>query len=322
MSFHYGFVSGTPPLTGGGGVTPPIATPTGTGAPGTTPPTTPAPSGGIDWNRVLGTLAAGAATAIPVGAAGGFDTPSVDDSFVPEFDGFMSPGMAGMSDADISALLTEGFHGFSPEQIFGKIPRHEPYINVDLTKSERDTALGNLSNLDVIEKLLRRSNNVMDRDAIDRAEFMGTGYTENIGKARNVASMLLGGQLPYDDVLDIVSNRAELQNKLGIPGSGTRATLKDLGLSRMDAFDKGLSTFERINAIAESVNPSAARIRPADRMLTPQNRLSADLEQAARDQASRQSGAFLEAMADPVAANLFSANFLGNATQPAANPYL
>jgi hypothetical protein len=131
---------------------------------------------------------------------------------------------------------------------------------------------------------------------------------------------LLGGQLPYSDVLDIVSGRQELGNTLGTAGTYTGATLKDLGLSRLQAQQTGSEMMSRIGNLVESIDPISQRSRPQDWMLAPSatvplkqqdTQFGASYDQMERilAQQSEQNANVLNAAADPAARGIFGAEF-------------
>jgi hypothetical protein len=131
---------------------------------------------------------------------------------------------------------------------------------------------------------------------------------------------LLGGQLPYSDVLDIVGNRQELGNTLGTAGTYTGATLKDLGLSRLQAQQTGSEMMSRIGNLVESIDPISQRSRPQDWTLAPQQtvplaqqdaQFGASFGQMERilAQQSEQNANVLNAAADPAARGIFGAEF-------------
>jgi hypothetical protein len=137
----------------------------------------------------------------------------------------------------------------------------------------------------------------------------------------NNASELLNGRLPFDDVMGIVSNRQELSNTLGTPGTSTNATLKDLGMSRLSAMNQGGDMMSRIAQLAQMIDPMEQRSRPQDWMTTPsqtipwkigEQEFGATLEanQAMFAHGVEQNNAVLKATGDPSLINNFGANYL------------
>jgi hypothetical protein len=101
--------------------------------------------------------------------------------------------------------------------------------------------------------------------------------------------------------MGIVSNRNEMTNALGIPGTGTNATLKDLGLSQLDAVKAGGGILKDMVGIAETINPVGRRMSPQSMMISPQDRIRMTMEQNQLIQQSDQNKYNLGASGDPTA---------------------
>jgi hypothetical protein len=110
------------------------------------------------------------------------------------------------------------------------------------------------------------------------------------------AGNLMNGQLPYDDVLNAVSNRAALTNSLGIGGTAQPATLKDLGIGQLDAMKTGGSMMQQMVGMAETISPIGRYMTPQMMMLTPLDRIKMSMEQNQLIQQSDQNKNNLEAL--------------------------
>lgn len=214
-----------------------------------------------------------------------------------------------------SAMSGSFMGGFGLEEIFGSVPEWEPYNMVDLSQSQLDTIAGNLAAFPSASQLSTTTNNFQINEDLKRIRRLIPEYDKNINRLGGVTRDLLLGRLPYGDVLDITSNRSELAASLGTPGGSSKASLRDLGLSQMQAVNNGASLFQQMMGIAEAVNPQSTRMRPQQMYFQPQERAQLDIQQAMLDQQSRQSGANLAAMPDPAAAALFNQQ-VGMATAP------
>lgn len=181
----------------------------------------------------------------------------------------------------------------------GHVPDAAMYKPVNFNKQQLASVLGNQKALPDIQQLIRSSSEGTREEDIRRAVGLIPGYRQMMKKEGSAASSLLGGQLPYDDVLGIVSDRAGLAGSLGIPGTAGAATLKDLGMSRLDAITKGGGLFKDMVNIAQTVSPIERYAKPTDFFLTPQQRISGALEQHQLLQQSQQNANNLEATADP-----------------------
>jgi hypothetical protein len=131
------------------------------------------------------------------------------------------------------------------------------------------------------------------------------------GQIGNVTEDLIFGRLPFDDVLDIVSDRQSLSATLGAPGGQAPATLKDLGLSRMDAIRQGFGMFQGFaDTLARSVSPipqfhSGLQLLPYT-ALTADQRVGRELQTTA----AMQQAELINSMPDPAASELFQQDYL------------
>lgn len=185
----------------------------------------------------------------------------------------------------------------------GTVPEAAKYDEVDVGKEQLKTIWSNYEALNNIIPLDQRTNNFIDADAMSRATKFIPGYKSAMETYGRAGNDLLNARLPFSDVLDVVSNRNDLTNSVGIPGQGgTNATLKDLGLSQLDAVKAGGGILKDMVGIAETVNPVARRARPQDMFLDPTERVNWKIQQQQLIQQSQQNENNLAAAADPAAA--------------------
>lgn len=185
----------------------------------------------------------------------------------------------------------------------GTVPKAAEYAEVHVGDEQRRTLWDNYKALDNIIPLDQRTNAFIDADAMNRATKFIPGYKSAMDTYGRAGNDLLNARLPFSDVLDIVSNRTDLTNSVGIPGQGgTNATLKDLGLSQLDAVKAGGGILKDMVGIAETVNPVGRRARPQDMFLDPTERVNWQLQQNQLIQQSEQNKNNLAAAADPAAA--------------------
>lgn len=210
--------------------------------------------------------------------------------------------------------------------IFGSIPEAVPYemvsyTPVDYGQVQMDTIHQQNTAFPDINALTNRINAALRQGAATRINGWSPGFTKNLARMGNTAGSLLQGRLPYEDVLGIVNDRQSLSNTLGTPGGSTNATLKDLGLSRMDAIDQGSTMMGRIASLSETIDPIARHSRPQDWMYTPSQSIpwkiqeqqfatQLEAEQAMYAHQTEQNAAVLAAMGDPSAMNQFGAQYL------------
>lgn len=181
------------------------------------------------------------------------------------------------------------------------------YEPVDISQSQLDTIQGNMNALPGAIQLMDRVNPEIWRNDLSRIRQFMPGFDEARNTYIGNTQALLRGQLPFQDVEDIVSNRSSLSASLGTPGGSRNATLRDLGLSRLDAMNQGGSMFQNFIQMAEAISPNAKQMRPQDSFFTPNERLQADILQRSLEQQGRASAAQAEAMPNPAQNALMNA---------------
>ena len=115
--------------------------------------------------------------------------------------------------------------------------------------------------------------------------------------------------------MDIVSDRSSLAASLGTPGGSFPATLKDLGISRLQAQQTGFSMFTAFaNTLQTSISPTPNFARGDELLpftsLTAGQRVQGELQ--AQQQA--QEAEFIRSLENPAAAELFNQDFLAQQT--------
>lgn len=197
---------------------------------------------------------------------------------------------------------------------FGQKPKAAEYRPVDFTKEQWQAIDQNYGTLAHNNDLMTWENSLIDQDALKRAGKLIPGYKSSMALEGNAANSLLNGQLPYDDALGVVAKRGELGNAMGTPGAAAPTTLRDLGLSRLDAIKSGAGLLQGMVGIAESIDPVSRRGRPQDMFVSPIDRIKLTMEQNQLIQQSDQNKYNLEAGASPndqAAAQLGLAQRLG-----------
>lgn len=182
---------------------------------------------------------------------------------------------------------------------FGKKPKVATYQPVDFDAEQINSILANLGAQPDAAELMRVSNGAIDADALTRARKFIPNYEQNMRIEGKNATDLLNGRLPYDDVLDIVSDRQGLSNTLGTPGGSANATLRDLGISRLEAMKTGQGVMQVMVQMADQINPVSRRMRGTEMFINPTDRIRATIEQNQLIQQSMQSKNNLDAGISP-----------------------
>lgn len=196
------------------------------------------------------------------------------------------------------------------EDIFGSKLNPEAFLYhpVDITQSQLDTISGNLQAFPSAVALTEKVNPAIWKNDLSRIRELMPGFDNARDMYLGNTKRLLAGELPFQDVEDIVSNRSSMSAMLGAPGGSRNATLRDLGLSRMDAMNQGGSMFQQFIQMAQAISPVESQMRPQQMMFTPQERLQADILQRSLEQQGEASAEMARAMPDPAQNAIANAN--------------
>lgn len=181
----------------------------------------------------------------------------------------------------------------------GEKPKAALYDPVDYTALQQQTIAGDQTNLSDIGRLVRSSNRVLTDADLNRIKRIIPGFMSMFATQGNNTSSLLHGNLPYSDVLGIASNSGALANSLGTPGTAGPATLRDLGVSRLQAEQQGSGMLSSMIGEAEQISPISRYTKPSDFMLTPSQTIPWEIEQRQLEQQSQQSANNLAAGVSP-----------------------
>lgn len=198
----------------------------------------------------------------------------------------------------------------------GDVPDAAMYDPVDFDRAQIEAIMANRDALPDIQQVMAGANTAISNDAIRRAIKLIPGYMQSMRTMGSNTNELINGRLPFEDVMDIVGDRGAMTGALGIPGTGGAATLKDLGISRMDAMKTGSGMLGDMIGMAETISPRGSYVTPQSMMVSPMDRIRNEMEQNGLVQQSNQNFNNLAAQADPndlaIAQLLTGQSLLGN----------
>jgi hypothetical protein len=198
---------------------------------------------------------------------------------------------------------------------FGTKVQPAPYQPIDFNAEQMKAILGNAGALPEIAGLTRGANDIVAQGDIRRAKKLIPGYKQMMSLEGGAATDLLSGRLPYDDVLGIAADRSGLTGALGTPGTAGPATLRDLGLSRLDAIGKGGGILKDMVNIAGQISPISRYSKPSDSFIDPLERIKLKIAENQTIQQSEQSANFLNARGDPAAQAQLAMSLTGGGDQ-------
>jgi len=232
--------------------------------------------------------------------------------------GMQSSRASKRADSRTNALLAQAMK--NPSGYFGSVPEIPEYIPVDLTQSMMDTVGGNLKVLPKAAELARKASEENVAVDLERARQILPGFDQLMATNAQNALMMSQGQMPFSDVMGITGNRAALSSRLGTAGSGTaqNATLRDLGIGRMQAMGQGQNMFQSLmNMSAQAISPLSRQIGVQYSMIDAPTRANMDIQQRNLQHGSQVQGALARAMPDPA----LSQSLMMQMQQAQASPY-
>lgn len=173
------------------------------------------------------------------------------------------------------------------------------YENVDLAQSLANTIRANQQNLGATSNLVSQTNRATLANDIERISGLAPGVMSALQGLSGNAASLSSGQIPQDVIQQIIGARSSQAAATGIPGGSSPATLRDLGMSSMDALNQGSSLLQSILQAGEAISPISRQISAAQFQFNPQTGLQTDLTQALLQQQSQQNAFNLAAAPDP-----------------------
>lgn len=181
----------------------------------------------------------------------------------------------------------------------GDKPKAAEYKPVDFSGEQLATIQQNIHNLNAANDLSKWTNADITQNDITRASTLIPGYKQLMQQLGADAAPLLKGELPYEDVLGIVGNRANQVGGINIAGTAGPATARDLGISRLDAINQGKGLMQSMVQTAEQVSPVGRQVTPAQSFVSPLDRIRLAMEQNQTIQQSDQNKYNIEASVSP-----------------------
>ena len=105
--------------------------------------------------------------------------------------------------------------------------------------------------------------------------------------------------MPVDSAVDVTKNRAENDLIAGRVGNSCGTTMRDFGIARISAQERGLSRMDQMANLVQKISPHERRMSIQDMMVRPEYRLGLALSQHQLIQKSLQNVYNLEAQGNP-----------------------
>jgi len=199
-------------------------------------------------------------------------------------------------------LQSGSLFGFDSADVTGTRPEFEAFEKSNIADIVGSTARGQTGALGDVQDLTMGVNEINNLSNEVRFERLFPGGLDALKSQGSAAASLSKGELPFEDVLGVVRDRAGLSNSLGLGGTQfASAVPRDLGMSRLQAIQQGSALTAQGAATANQINPLSSQMTAQQNLISAPQALDFSQQQNVLDQQSRQFGANLAAAPDPLA---------------------
>lgn len=196
----------------------------------------------------------------------------------------------------INTLLS----GSDFEDAFPDVPQAAEYVPIDACCIQRATIECNIATTDRAGVWAAGVNRLKEQDAIIRGIVFDPRFLVNMDMISFEITDMIRGKLPTGDVVEVLTDLAEMNALNGRIGNSRRRTARDLGISKLRMQAAGRREFrEHHQFISQSIQPISDRAKIEDMMQTPQQRIALALTQAQLIQQSLQNLYNRNAQKDP-----------------------
>lgn len=167
------------------------------------------------------------------------------------------------------------------EAAFPDVPMAAEYVPVDPCCVQGATIECNISHIARGSVMIKGMSRENEQNAITRAIIFDPRWLTNNDMVSLQINNLLRGISPVDDVVEVLSDRAEQDAIHGRVGSSRKTTMRDLGVSKLRAQALGREELRAHHSfISQSISPLSKLTSIEDIMQTPSQRIALALAQA------------------------------------------
>jgi hypothetical protein len=204
-------------------------------------------------------------------------------------------------DAAVSQYIS-GIDALIPlfDQAYPDVPQAAEYVPIDACCIQRATIECNIATMPRADVYAASLSRYHEQSAIVRAIVFDPRFLVNMDLASVQISDLLRGRSSVGDVVEVMTDNAELAALTGRIGATRRTTARDLGLSKMRAQAAGREELRTHHGfISRDVSPLSRLGDIRDMVQTPAQRIALALTQAQLIQNSLQNLYNQQAQKDP-----------------------
>lgn len=167
------------------------------------------------------------------------------------------------------------------KEAFPDVPEAAEYVPVDACCLQGSTIECNISHIERAKLFVEYVNRQNEQDDLLHALTFDPGFLVNLDTVNKSFQDMMRGMLDTSDVVEIVSDRAELSALQGRIGNSRKTTARDLGISKHRIKVAGREEFRRHHTFVNSVvSPQNRRHEIGEMMQTPAARIQLALTQA------------------------------------------
>lgn len=175
------------------------------------------------------------------------------------------------------------------EKAYPTVPKAAPYIPVDPCCEQDKTIECNIENTARADAMVRQINRMNEQNDLVHILSMDPRFLVTLDVHSKSIQDLSRGILPIGDVVEVLTDGAELASLVGRVGNTRKTTARDLGISKLRAQAAGRREFrESVQWMNSAVSPMQRQHDPMQMMLSPGERIQLALHQAQLIQQSLQ----------------------------------
>ena len=208
-----------------------------------------------------------------------------------QYDG-ISAEMRGILNIAIDTYLSEIntlLNGNDFEKAFPSIPQVAEFVPVDACCIQASTIACNVSNADSASNYVKYVNRLNEQNDLVHILSMDPRFLVTLDIQSKSIQDLARGILPVGDVVEILSDNAEMASLTGRIGNTRKTTARDLGISKLRAQSVGRKEFREATTWANSsVSPMQRQHEAGEMMQSVEQRINLALQQSQLIQQSLQ----------------------------------
>lgn len=167
------------------------------------------------------------------------------------------------------------------DDAYPTVPKAAEYVPVDVCCEQGNTIECNISHTDRADAYVRYVNRLHEQNDLVHLLSMCPDFLVNLDTMNNSIQEMLRGTLPVGDVVEVLTDNAEMASLYGRIGSTKKTTARDLGISKLRIQAAGREEMRRqVEWMNSSVSSRERQLSIREMMLSPANRVDWALVQA------------------------------------------